>query len=104
MGLFQGRLETPHFLTTIRIFGKNLHNCLFDLGSSANVMPLAICKALGITPTPLRRKVTQLDKTEINILGEMNQILIQIVVDLRIQVIDIQVADIPDAYGIILGR
>lgn len=48
--------------------------------------------------------MTQLDKTEINIVGEINQIPMQIATDPRIQVIDMQVADIFDAYGTILGR
>lgn len=56
-GIFQGRPETPPFLTTIRIFGKNLHNCLLDLGASTNVMPLAICKALDITPHAFKEEV-----------------------------------------------
>lgn len=67
-------------------------------------MPLVVCKALGITPTPSRRKVTQLDKTEVNIVGEMNRIPMQIDADPRVQqVIDIQVVYILDTYGIILG-
>lgn len=34
MGLFQGKFEIPPFLTTIRIFGKNLHNFLIDSRAS----------------------------------------------------------------------
>lgn len=46
----------------------------------------------------------QLDKTKVNIIGGINCIPMQIVADLRVQqVIDIQVADILDNYGIILG-
>lgn len=74
MGLFQGKLETPPFLTTIRIFGENLHNYLLDSRASTNVIPLAICKALRIVPTPPRRKVTQLGKIEVNIVGKINWI------------------------------
>lgn len=72
MGLFQGQFEMPPFLTTTKIFGKNFHNFLIDFGASANVMPLVVCKALGITPTTSRRKVTQLDKTKVNIIREIN--------------------------------
>lgn len=67
-------------------------------------MPLTIFKALGIVPTPSRRKVTQLDKTEVNIVGEINWIPMQIAVDPRVQqVIYIQVVDILATYRIILG-
>lgn len=74
IGLFQGRLETPPFLLTIRMFGKNLHNYLLDSRASTNVMPFTVCQALGITPTPSNSKVTQLDKNEINLVGELNRI------------------------------
>lgn len=59
---------------------------------------------LGIVPTPSRGNVTQLEKIEVNIVREINQIPMQIVAYLRVQqVIDIQVEDIPNTYGIILG-
>lgn len=68
-------------------------------------MPLGVCRALGITPADSQKKVTQLDRTEVSVVGELNMIQMQIASDPRIQqVINIQVADIPDAYGLILGR
>lgn len=68
-------------------------------------MPFGVCRALGITPDDSQKKVTQLDRTEVSVVGELNMIHMQIASDPRIQqVINIQVANIPDAYGLILGR
>ena len=35
----RSRSQTPPFLLTFEIFNRNVHNCLFDLGASSNVMP-----------------------------------------------------------------
>lgn len=46
-----------------------------------------------------------MDKIEVSVVGELNIIPIQVASYPRVQqTIDIQVADIPDAYGMILGR
>ena len=50
-------------------------------------------------------KVVQLEKTEVNAVGELNRVDIQLASDPRIQqYIDIQVVDIPDAYGMLLSH
>lgn len=66
--LFQGKIDTPPFLISVCVFGENLHNCLLDSGASTNVMPLGVCRAMGITLAD-SQKVTQRDKTELNIVG-----------------------------------
>ena len=71
---YQGKDEPAPFLLLVRIFGKLLHNCLIDSGASSNVMPLAICRKLGITPLGSNKKVTQLDKTEESVVGELHNI------------------------------
>lgn len=40
--MFKKKVEVPPFLLNIRIYKKNLHNCLIDLGALCNVMPLSI--------------------------------------------------------------
>lgn len=68
-------------------------------------MPFPICRALGITPASSQKKVTQLDITKVNVVGELKMIPMQIALDSRIQqVINIQVVDILNSYGLILGR
>jgi len=83
--LYKDKRESPPLLLTLRIFNRNLHNCLVDFGASTNIMPLSVCKALGLTLAKSSRKVTQLDKTEVNVVGELNKIHMQLASDLRVQ-------------------
>ena len=46
------RFKTPPFLLTLDILNHNVQNCLVDLGSSINVMPLAVCKRINGQPKP----------------------------------------------------
>ena len=55
--MFKDKIEIPPFLLSIRIYGKNLHNCLIDLGASCNVMPFSIAQRLGVTPQQSNRVV-----------------------------------------------
>jgi len=82
--MYADKKEAPPFLLTIRMFGKNIHNCMVDSGASANVMPLGICKTLGLTPTKSAKVVTQLDKTEVNVIGELMHIQMQLASDPRV--------------------
>ena len=50
--MFKDKVEVPPFLLRIRIYGKNLHNCLIDSGASCNVIPLSIAQRLGVNPQP----------------------------------------------------
>lgn len=102
---YQGKEESAPFLVSIWIFGKMLHNCLIDSGASSNVMPLDICRNLGLVPLQIDKKVTQLDKTEVPVVGELNNIHMQLASDPRVQsCIDISVMDIPEGYGMLLSR
>lgn len=50
-------------------------------------------------------KVLQLDKTEINVIGELKDVYIRLGIDPCIsRYIDIQVVDIPEVYGMLLNR
>ena len=40
--MFKEKVEVPLFLLSIRIYGKNIHNCLIDLGDLCDVMTLSI--------------------------------------------------------------
>lgn len=71
---YQGKDEQAPFFLSVRMFGKFLHNFLIDLGGSSNVMPLNICRRLGITPLGSNKRVTQLDKIEAPVVGELHNI------------------------------
>ena len=97
--------RTPPFLLTLEMLNHKLHNYLVDSGSSVNVMPLAVCKKINGQRKPTAWEVTQLDRTSVKVVGEMENVLIHLSANNKIcQFIDIVVADIPEAYGIVLSR
>ena len=96
---------TPPFLLTFDIFNRNVHNCMVDSGASSNVMPLSVCKKLNGKYVPSNSQITQLDRTNVKVVGEMKDVLVRIACNPSVyQIIDIVVADIPDAYGLFLSR
>ena len=66
--MFKDKVEVPPFLLSIKIYGKNLHNCLIDSRTSCNVMPLSIAQRLRVSHQPSNQVVIQLDKTEVKLL------------------------------------
>jgi hypothetical protein len=101
----RGRTFVPPFLLTFEVFNINLHNFLVDSGAYSNVMPLSICKKLNATPLKSDKHVIQLDKTQVNVIGELKYVMIKIATHPKfVQVIDIIVVDILEAYGLLLSR
>jgi hypothetical protein len=48
--------------------------------------------------------VIQVDRTQVKVMGELKDVMIRIVTHLKfVQVIDIIVVDIPEAYGLLLS-
>jgi hypothetical protein len=96
---------TPPFLLTFEIFNQNVHNCLVDSRASSNVMPYSICKKLNVVPTRCSTHITQLDRSEVKVIGELKDVLIRVASNPKVhQVIDIVMEDIPEAYGLVLSR
>jgi hypothetical protein len=101
----KGKPFVPPFLLTFEVFNRNLHNCLVDSGASSNVMPLSICKKLNAVPLKSDKHVIQLDRTQVKVMGELKDVMIRIATHPKfVQVIDIIVVDIPEAYGLLLSR
>ena len=97
--------HTPPFLLTYEIYNRNLHNCLIDSGASSNIMPASVCSKLNIEPQKFAIHIVQLDRTKVQVVGEINSVTIRLSADPRIvQRIDILIADIPEFYGLILSR
>ena len=98
------KTSAPPFLVTLEILNHKVHNCLVDSGSSMNVMPLEVCKKLNGQLKPTIWDITQLDKSSVKVVGEMENVLVRLSANERIcHYIDIVVADIPDGYGMILN-
>ena len=70
-----------------------------------NVMPISVCKKTNGQPKPSTWRVVQLDRTYVKVIGELEDVLVRLASNDKVcQVINIVVADIPDAYGLILSR
>ena len=68
-------------------------------------MPLSVCKKINGQPKPSTWRVVQLDRTNVKVIGEMEDVLVRLSSNDKVcQVIDIVVADIPEAYGLVLSR
>jgi hypothetical protein len=68
-------------------------------------MPLSICKKLNVVPLKSDKHVIQLDRTQVKVMGELKDVMIRIATHPKfVQVIDIIVVDIPEAYGLLLSR
>jgi hypothetical protein len=95
----------PSFLLTFEIFNRNLHNYLVDSGASSNIIPLSIFKTLNSIPLKSDKHVIQLDRTQVKVIGELRDVMIRISTHPTfMQLIDIIVVDIPEAYGLLLSR
>jgi hypothetical protein len=99
----KGKPYDPPSLLMFEAFNRNLHNSLVDSGSSSNDIPLSICKKLNVVPLKRDKHVIQLDRTRVKVMGELNDVMIRIMRHSKfVQVIDIIVVDIPEAYGLLL--
>ena len=82
-----------------------MHNYLVDSGASVNFMLLSVCKKINGQPKSSTWRFVQLDRTNVKVIGEMEDVLVRLSSNDKVcQVIDIVVADIPEAYGLVLSR
>ena len=67
-------------------------------------MPIFVCLKLNISPQKYVVHIVQLDRTKVEVVGEMLSVSIRLSSNPKIlQVIDVLVADIPKFYGLILS-
>ena len=82
-----------------------MHNCLVDSRALVNVMPLSVCKTINGQPKPSTWQVIELDKIAVKVIGEIEDVLIRLSSNEKVcHFINIVVADIPEAYGLVLSR
>ena len=95
---------TPPFLLTFEIFNKNVHNCIVDSGASYNLMPLSVSKNMNATWETYVIQIVQLDRSKVQVVGKLKNVLHRLSVDPRIhQTIYIVIADILDTYDMWLN-
>jgi len=67
-------------------------------------MPWSVCKKLNIQPEKIDAKITQLDRSQVPTVGELNNVIIRLSFDSWVhQCIDIIVVEILEAYGLLLS-
>ena len=99
-----GKKYSPLFLLTFEIFNKHVSNCMVDSGASTNVMPTTVAKKINAQIRRSNTKILQLDRTRVQVIGELKDTQIRLVSNPNVwQTIDIVVADIPEAYGLFLS-
>ena len=68
-------------------------------------MPALVCSKLNIEPQKSSIHIVQLDRTKVQVIGEINSVTIRLASDPRVvQRIDILIVDIPEFYGLISSR
>ena len=68
-----------------------------DSGASSNILPKSICAKVNIQPQKSTVRIVQLDRSQVEVIGELNQVTIRLLSNPKVcQIIDILVADIPE--------
>lgn len=95
----------PLFVLSFKIFKYNVPNCLVNSTESMNVMPLSVTKQINVKWDKIDVRIIQLDKSLVQAIGEIKNVLIQLSYDRRLhQCINIVIVDISEAYGVLLSR
>lgn len=101
----RSKSHTLPFLLTFESFNKKFHNCQVDFGASSNTFPKIVCTKLNVQPQKSIVRIVQLDRSQVKIIGELNQVTIRISSNPKVcQVIGILVTYIPEFYGLILSK
>ena len=97
--------EVPPFYVTLKIHDQNLHNSMFDLGASHNLMPKEIMDALGLDITRQYKDLYSFDSRRVKCLGLIKDLVISLhQIPEKSIVMDIVVVDVPAKFGMLLSR
>ncbi|KAH9298556.1 hypothetical protein KI387_030238, partial [Taxus chinensis] len=76
--LVDSQLNVDPFFTTFLVKDRLLHNCMFDLGASCNIMPLEVMNELDIKLTIAYGKCTAMDSREVPVVGCVKGLVVQL--------------------------
>ena len=97
--------EVPPFYVTLKIHDQNLHNAMFDIGASHNLMPKEIMDALGLDITRQYKDVYSFDSRRVRCLGLIKDLVISLhQIPEKSVVMDIVVSDVPTKFVMLLFR
>jgi hypothetical protein len=95
----------PPFYVSIMISDFFLHNCVVHTGERHNFMPLRVMRRLGLECTGPCKDLLDLDSRTVETIGYIKDLSIVFSQALDVSIIiNVIIADIPKAYGMLLGR
>jgi hypothetical protein len=94
------------FYISIENHDVALHNCLFDIGATNNIMPLAVMEGMSCTKYyENSERIYAIDSRKVSAYEEIKDFYAWITTAPHIiTVFNIIVVDLPPAYGVVLGR
>lgn len=95
----------PPFYVSLNIHDKVLHNAMFDLGASHNLMPKSVMEKLELDITRPYKDLFSFDSSQVRCLGLIKYLCVSLVqYPAKTILMDVVVADIPPKYGMLLSR
>jgi len=81
------------------------HNFLADFGASSNVIACSVYQKINVFWEKSMTRIIQLDRSYVKVMGELKELKIRLSFDPKVhQIIDAIVANIREAYGLLLSR
>jgi hypothetical protein len=78
---------------------------MVDSGALSNVMSLSVCQKINAKVKPYDLKIIQLDRTNVKVISELNDILVRLYFNPKVhQIINNIIVDIPEVYVFFLSK
>ena len=95
----------PPFYVSLNIHDKVLHNAMFDLVASHNLMPKSVMEILDLDITRPYKDLFSFDSSQVRYLGLIKDLCVSLVqYPAKTILMDVVVANIPPKYGMLLSR
>ena len=97
--------DVPPFYINLTIHDMFLHNAMFDLGASHNLMPKMIMEGLGLDITRPYKDLFSFDSKQVKCLGLIKGLVVSLhQIPEKNLVMDVVIADVPPKFGMLLSR
>jgi hypothetical protein len=97
--------SSPPFYTSLNIHDKVLHNYLFDLGTSHNLMPKSVMDEFGLEITKTYHDLYSFDSRKEKCLGVIKDMVVTLFqLPMKSILMDVVVVDVPPKFGMLLLR
>lgn len=97
--------DVAPFYISLRLHDYVLHNAMFDLGASHNLMPKAIMEKLGLDITRKYHDLYSFDSGRVRCIGLIKDLVVSLDrTPVKNVLMDVVVADIPPRFGMFLSR